>query len=210
MIVRSPDTSTIIGLEVGVIRRLPLLDDIDLGHVLGGVHDEVTGEILGPGDTKRGVGEVTVGVEANEVRIVPAIPVDAVDEEVIALSGGDTQHVCPLLLDVGSIVHDDVHVVRVNVNHGRGKGREVDETDAVGLALGEVVNVGILAFVYNDAVREWWSELDIAWLQHVSHKIKTLAVVPGCGGQIYPNRTEEVVTYQSETVKMTSSSYLSA
>lgn len=177
MIVGAPDTLTVVGFEVRVIGGLPLLDDVDLGEILGRVHDEVSGEVLVPGDTQRGVGEVAVGVETNEVREVPIVTVDALYQEVVALGGGDAQHVGRFLLDIGGVGHDDVHVVRVDVDHGRGKGREVDQTDAVGLALGEV-DVGVLAFVDEDAVWEGGPELDVAWLQHVLHEGETLGVVP--------------------------------
>lgn len=134
-----------------VVDRLPLGNDVDPVERQRVVHDEVARVVVRPDLLLRRVGPVAVDVERDQERVVAAVPVDGLDEEVVALGRGDAQHVRVLLLDVGRIVHDDAHRVRVEVYHGRGEGGEADHADAVRLALDEA-DARTEALVDDDAV----------------------------------------------------------
>ena len=85
--------------EVRVINWAPAIDLVDSGSGLRRIHDEISREVVRP-DKPRGVAKVPVHVQRNKEGEVAIVSVDCGDEEVIALSRGDTQLVCLGFSDV--------------------------------------------------------------------------------------------------------------
>lgn len=165
-----------IGLVDGVVRGLPFRDRIG-AEGLALVHDQLAGGVEGPGLVKSLVGPITVDVGGDEEGVVAVVTVDALNQNVVALGGSDADLVGGLLLDVGRINHDQVHVVRVEVQHEGGDGGVVDDTETVGLALLELV-VGRSAVVDDNAIRDGRLEMRVGRHKHLLDQGNALIVVP--------------------------------
>ncbi len=160
-----------------VINWAPTIDLVDLVRGLRRIHDEIAREVVRP-DKPVGVAKVPVHVQREEEGEVAVVSVDGGDEEVVALSRGDTQLVCLGLGDVCTVVHDDLHGMGVDVEHGSGEGRKADEANAVRLALNER-NLGTGTIVDDDAVRERRQELrGVAGHLHVLDELNGLRMIP--------------------------------
>lgn len=171
--------NNIVRLDGRVVLRAPLVDGVG-GEGLGGVHDKLSRVVLGP---DRGDLVVTVDVEVDQDRVVAVVTVNGRDEHVVALSGRKTDLVGLGLGGVGTIRCDDLHGVRVELNHGRGKGGIADHAEAVGLAL-DKGKVCVLPVVDNDAVREGRQESVIGRREHGANQWESLRVIPRINRQL--------------------------
>ena len=178
-VIRIQDGTVVVRLEVRVIGGRPLLHNVGLVGGLAGVHDKIAGVVERELRRRGLVGEITVDVQSDQEGVVAVVPIDALDQEIVPLRSSNVQLVRLLLLNVGTIVHDDIHVMRIKVDQGRRKRREVNHANAVSPALGEVDSRS-RSLVNNEVVRNRRPEVSVGRLQHVADKANRLRVVPAC------------------------------
>ena len=133
-----------------VIERSPNIHHIRSPLALW-IQDQVCRRIKGPHRLGRNRGVITVAVERDKNAEIAVISLYSLDDDVVALCGRDVELVGDFLLYVGCVVHDDVHVVGVEVYHGIVGCAHVDDSEAIVLADFEWV-VCTLTIVEQDAV----------------------------------------------------------
>lgn len=172
---RSIARGAIVRDEFGVILRTERADDIRREGA-GLVHHQLACEVIG---ICRGgiVGIVAVDVQGYKKGVISLVTVGGGDQEIITLGRGDAELVRGLVLDVGSVNHDDRHGVGIEMDKSRSERSKADETNTVGLSL-DKVNVAITTFVDDGRLWEWRYRRP-ARNQHVTYESEALIMVPG-------------------------------
>lgn len=188
--------SIIIGGEVLVILGPEGADDIR-GEVEARVHHELASEVV---RVHRGrvVGEVSINIQSNEVRVVAMVSVDSGDEDIVTLCRRDTQLGGRVALDVRTVGHDHSHGVRVKMKKSRCKRREANDADPICLPFDEV-DEAITAFVYNHGIWKWWYEC-IRRLEHVLDERNGLRMIPKTLLAKLPSRSECLIEHTNQTL----------
>lgn len=177
-VVPPEDRLVVIWLEVRVVSRLPLVHHVLLGVWFVVIHGEVAGVVVWPLEgTQVGICPVTVDIQRDQEWVVVVVSINALDDEVVTLSRGNAELILDLLLQIVGVIHNDVNVVRIEVNHGGSQGGEADHAEAILPAFGEV-DIQPSSLVDDHAIGNGRSESSIARLQHVADHGKRLIVVP--------------------------------